>query len=195
MAALLGLSSFVAVTRASLRIRARDAGPAILAPLLSDFSLRPTALIFQLVSLIEGAKFCASIIFERNCTKSSPLRPERCPWNARLDAGRLALVIPKESLWAYQSGGLEQVGCVYTAQGTEFDYVGVIVGQDLGELSDSINWTRIPTSCLACHPLTLPMGGSNEDPATHKRFWALRQTRATWNYLWYDGPTRRSKRI
>jgi DUF2075 family protein len=32
---------------------------------------------------------------------------------------------------AGQDGGLEQVGCVYTAQGFEFDYVGVIVGRDL----------------------------------------------------------------
>jgi hypothetical protein len=46
----------------------------------------------------------------------------RRPWNARSDAGRLAPGIPKESLWAHQSEGLEQVGCVYTAQGFEFDY-------------------------------------------------------------------------
>jgi len=28
-------------------------------------------------------------------------------------------------------GGIDQVGCVYTAQGFEFDYVGVIFGMDL----------------------------------------------------------------
>ena len=55
----------------------------------------------------------------------------RRSWNAKSDAGRLAPGIPKESLWAYRPGGLEQVGCVYTAQGFEFDYVGVIFGQDL----------------------------------------------------------------
>jgi DUF2075 family protein len=33
--------------------------------------------------------------------------------------------------WASDPGGIEQVGCVYTAQGFEFDYVGVIVGPDL----------------------------------------------------------------
>lgn len=53
------------------------------------------------------------------------------PWNARSDAGRLAPGIPKESLWAYQEGGIDQVGCVYTAQGFEFDYAGVIFGTDL----------------------------------------------------------------
>jgi uncharacterized protein len=33
--------------------------------------------------------------------------------------------------WAYKPEGIKQVGCIYTAQGFEFDYVGVIVGEDL----------------------------------------------------------------
>jgi len=53
------------------------------------------------------------------------------PWNAKSSAGRLARGIPKETLWAYQPEGIDQVGCVYTAQGFEFDYVGVIWGPDL----------------------------------------------------------------
>lgn len=53
------------------------------------------------------------------------------PWNAKSDAGHLAAGIPRESLWAYQSGGMNQIGCIYTAQGFEFDYVGVIFGSDL----------------------------------------------------------------
>jgi len=55
----------------------------------------------------------------------------RRPWNARPEASRLAKGIPKASLWAYQSGGIDQIGCIYTAQGFEFDYVGVIFGKDL----------------------------------------------------------------
>jgi len=53
------------------------------------------------------------------------------PWDARYDAKRLAEGIPKASLWAYDPKGINQVGCVYTAQGFEFDYVGVIFGKDL----------------------------------------------------------------
>lgn len=53
------------------------------------------------------------------------------PWNAKPDAGRLAPGIPKSNLWASQIGGLDQIGCVYTAQGFEFDYAGVIFGEDL----------------------------------------------------------------
>lgn len=53
------------------------------------------------------------------------------PWNARSDKGRLAKGVPKSSLWAYDPNGMNQVGCVYTAQGFEFDYAGVIFGDDL----------------------------------------------------------------
>jgi uncharacterized protein len=55
----------------------------------------------------------------------------RMPWNAKPGAGRLAPGIPVASLWGTEPGGIDQVGCVYTAQGFEFDYVGVIVGPDL----------------------------------------------------------------
>jgi hypothetical protein len=33
--------------------------------------------------------------------------------------------------WAYKPEGIKQVGCIYTAQGFEFDYAGVIIGPDL----------------------------------------------------------------
>ena len=33
--------------------------------------------------------------------------------------------------WAYKPDGIKQVGCIYTAQGFEFDYIGVIIGPDL----------------------------------------------------------------
>lgn len=33
--------------------------------------------------------------------------------------------------WAFKPKGFEQVGCIYTAQGFEFDYIGVIIGDDL----------------------------------------------------------------
>lgn len=57
--------------------------------------------------------------------------PWQRAWNAKPDAGRLAPGIPKSNLWASDPNGISQVGCIYTAQGFEFDYVGVIVGRDL----------------------------------------------------------------
>jgi len=63
----------------------------------------------------------------------------RC-WNAKPEASRLARGIPKASLWAHLPGGIEQIGCIYTAQGFEFDYVGVIVGKDLLYRFDRQEW-------------------------------------------------------
>lgn len=53
------------------------------------------------------------------------------PWNAKPDVGRLAAGIPKSNNWATEAGGVNQVGCVYTAQGFEYEYAGVIFGRDL----------------------------------------------------------------
>ncbi|GAA2088734.1 hypothetical protein GCM10009780_30940 [Actinomadura alba] len=38
---------------------------------------------------------------------------------------------PSSALWATMDGGFEQVGCLYTAQGFEYDWSGVIIGPDL----------------------------------------------------------------
>jgi uncharacterized protein len=53
------------------------------------------------------------------------------PWNARPNATGLAQGIPKSYYWASEAGGIDQVGCIYTAQGFEFDYAGVVFGDDL----------------------------------------------------------------
>ncbi|MDB6102764.1 MAG: peptidase [Gammaproteobacteria bacterium] len=55
----------------------------------------------------------------------------RKPWNAKPESGRLAKGIPAADLWATDPGGIEQVGCIYTAQGFEVDYIGVLWGKDL----------------------------------------------------------------
>lgn len=42
------------------------------------------------------------------------------PWN---DPNRID--------WAIHLEGLEQIGCIYTVQGLEIEYVGVIIGNNL----------------------------------------------------------------
>jgi hypothetical protein len=51
------------------------------------------------------------------------------PWNLKGD--RSVGGAPAAALWATDPAGFGQVGCVYTAQGFEYDYAGVIVGPDL----------------------------------------------------------------
>jgi uncharacterized protein len=68
----------------------------------------------------------------------------RRPWNAKPDARIIAEGIPKSNLWAYDPNGINQVGCVYTAQGFEFDYAGVIFGNDLTYNFDQQTWKGHP---------------------------------------------------
>uniref|UniRef100_A0AAU3GPE5 DUF2075 domain-containing protein n=1 Tax=Streptomyces sp. NBC_01401 TaxID=2903854 RepID=A0AAU3GPE5_9ACTN len=51
------------------------------------------------------------------------------PWNVPGD--RSVFGAPSAPLWATDPAGFGQVGCVYTAQGFEYDWSGVIMGPDL----------------------------------------------------------------
>lgn len=52
-------------------------------------------------------------------------------WEAKNDVGRLKPGIPRAKFWAYDPNGVNQMGSIYTIQGFEFDYVGVVFGTDL----------------------------------------------------------------
>lgn len=45
----------------------------------------------------------------------------KMPWNSRRNS----------TTWAIDSNAWQQIGCIHTSQGLEFDYVGVIIGNDL----------------------------------------------------------------
>lgn len=55
-----------------------------------------------------------------------------------------SMYAPDTNSWASHPMGINQVGCVYTAQGFEFDYVGVILGPDIEY--DAVR------DCLRCIP-------------------------------------------
>ena len=66
------------------------------------------------------------------------------PWNAKVQKGKAAPNPQKHlyMLWANTPVGLGQVGCIYSAQGFEFDSVGVIWGRDLVWRTD--RWVAQP---------------------------------------------------
>jgi DUF2075 family protein len=72
------------------------------------------------------------------------------PWETHDKISRVPKGYVKWYEWAYRPEGIKQVGCIYTAQGFEFDYVGVIIGGDLcvdhsgDRLSANINATKDP---------------------------------------------------
>ena len=53
------------------------------------------------------------------------------PWETHDKITRTPPGYVKWYEWAYKPEGIKQVGCIYTAQGFEFDYIGVIIGNDL----------------------------------------------------------------
>ena len=51
-------------------------------------------------------------------------------WNVKSDERSVGQA-PASIYWATDPGGFGQVGCVYTAQGFEYNWAGVILGPDL----------------------------------------------------------------
>mgnify|MGYP001269051943 CR=1 FL=1 len=70
----------------------------------------------------------------------------RRPWNAPKGITGIRKDIPKASFWAYDPKGIGQIGCIYTAQGFEFDYIGVIIGKDLTYHFESNEWKGNPSA-------------------------------------------------
>lgn len=52
------------------------------------------------------------------------------PWNADSESF-CENGAPPSKIWSVHQDGLEQIGCVYTAQGLEWDWCGVIMGDDM----------------------------------------------------------------
>ena len=53
----------------------------------------------------------------------------RRPWNLKPE--KRVPGIPSSNFWASDPAGFDQVGCIYTAQGFEYDYGGVVLGNDM----------------------------------------------------------------
>jgi len=71
-------------------------------------------------------------------------------WEGR-EGKRLAKGIPPWYQWAYNPNGVNQCGCIYTIQGFEFDYIGVIIGNDI--VYDPISKTWIGKPENSCDPV------------------------------------------
>ena len=62
-------------------------------------------------------------------------------WNVKNHRGDIDIELPggfqakwnlaNDKIWAINPRSFEEVGCIHTAQGLEFDYVGVLIGKDL----------------------------------------------------------------
>ena len=71
-------------------------------------------------------------------------------WNVKFNRGDYDIILEdnfkakrnleNDKIWAINPNSFEEVGCIHTAQGLEFDYVGVFIGKDLryDEKTDTI---------------------------------------------------------
>lgn len=70
------------------------------------------------------------------------------PWSSKKDPLQMDIIIgdyeaqwnkaADGSLWAVKPGTIDEVGCIHTCQGLEFDYVGVIIGPDVKFRNDNV---------------------------------------------------------
>lgn len=87
-----------------------------------------------------GARITAGFCWSWSDPKDGVLVPDVViggwsrPWNVKGD--RAVGGAPPSALWATDAGGFDQVGCIYTAQGFEYDWNGVIFGNDLVRRGD-----------------------------------------------------------
>lgn len=115
---------------------------------LSDFDLRIFDNIHEMYdNLVEQnnragqdarlmAGFCwpwSTNVVDGDLVKDVQIGDFAMPWETsdKVPYAKLTKKYPKWFEWAYKPLGIEQVGCIYTAQGFEFSYGGVIIGPDL----------------------------------------------------------------
>ncbi|MCR5461612.1 MAG: DUF2075 domain-containing protein [bacterium] len=73
-------------------------------------------------------------------------------WNVKYKRGEWDIILPndfkakwnleKDSVWAVNPNSFEEIGCIHTCQGMEFDYVGVFIGNDLYYDGNSVRTNR-----------------------------------------------------
>lgn len=75
------------------------------------------------------------------CNKARMVAGYCYDWNVKNNRGDVDINLPggfqakwnleNDKIWAINPRSFEEVGCIHTAQGLEFDYVGVLIGKDL----------------------------------------------------------------
>jgi hypothetical protein len=65
-------------------------------------------------------------------------------WEGKEGGRKLAPDVPPASLWPYDPRAVTQIGSIYTIQGFEFDYVGVIIGKDIIYNFETNKWEGHP---------------------------------------------------
>lgn len=65
-------------------------------------------------------------------------------WEGKETGRKLSPDVPPASLWPFDPRAVDQIGSIYTIQGFEFDYVGVIIGKDIIYNFETNKWEGHP---------------------------------------------------
>ena len=68
---------------------------------------------------------CAGYCYDWN------VKNKRGEWDIEIGSFKAKWNLENDNVFAINPESFEQVGCIHTVQGMEFDYVGVIIGKDL----------------------------------------------------------------
>ena len=93
--------------------------------------------------IFDDASCMREALREKNaeCNKARMVAGYCYDWNVKHGRGNVDIELPggfkakwnleNDKIWAINPNSFEEVGCIHTAQGLEFDYVGVLIGTDL----------------------------------------------------------------
>ena len=93
--------------------------------------------------IFDDASCMREALREKNaeCNKARMVAGYCYDWNVTHGRGNVDIELPggfkakwnleNDKIWAINPNSFEEVGCIHTAQGLEFDYVGVLIGTDL----------------------------------------------------------------
>ncbi|MCR5502743.1 MAG: DUF2075 domain-containing protein [Lachnospiraceae bacterium] len=76
-------------------------------------------------NLRNKSRMCAGYCYDWN------VKNHRGDWDIVIEGFRAKWNLENDNIFAVNPESFEQVGCIHTVQGMEFDYVGVIIGKDL----------------------------------------------------------------
>ena len=92
--------------------------------------------------IFDDASQMREALREKNADNKARMVAGYCyDWNVKNHRGDVDISLPggfqarwnleNDKIWAINPKSFEEVGCIHTAQGLEFDYVGVLIGKDL----------------------------------------------------------------
>lgn len=92
--------------------------------------------------IFDDASNMREALREKNSENKARMVAGYCyDWNVKHHRGSIDISLPggfeakwnleNDKIWAINPKSFEEIGCIHTAQGLEFDYVGVLIGKDL----------------------------------------------------------------